>query len=73
MLLTDPAVTTRFGELSHEVVNGAGAVGAVLVVGVGMAAAPARATPTRPSRPGPRYFSLAPLFGGHLYFCARRE
>lgn len=36
MLLTDPAVTTRFGELSHEVVNGAGAVGAVLVVGVGM-------------------------------------
>ena len=36
MLLTDPAVTSRFGELSHEVVNGAGAVGAVLVVGVGM-------------------------------------
>ena len=27
-------VTARFGELSHEVVNGAGAVGAVLVVGL---------------------------------------
>ncbi len=36
MLLTDPAVTARFGELSHEVVNGAGAVGAVLVVGLGL-------------------------------------
>lgn len=36
MLLTDPAVTGRFGELSHDVVNGAGAVGAVLVVGIGM-------------------------------------
>ncbi len=36
MLLTDPAVTARFGELSHDVVNGAGAVGAVLVVGLGM-------------------------------------
>lgn len=36
MLLTDPAVTTRFGELSHDVVNSAGAVGAVLVVGVGL-------------------------------------
>jgi YjbE family integral membrane protein len=35
MLLTDPAVTTRFGELSHEVVNGAGAIGAVIVVAVG--------------------------------------
>ena len=36
MMLTDPAVTLRFGELSHEVVNGAGAIGAVLVVGVGL-------------------------------------
>ena len=36
MLLTDPAVTTRFGDLSHDVVNGAGALGAVLVVGVGL-------------------------------------
>ena len=36
MLLTDPAVTNRFGEISHDVVNGAGAIGAVLVVGVGM-------------------------------------
>jgi len=36
MLLTDPAVTTRFGELSHDVVNGAGAIGAVLVVAVGL-------------------------------------
>ncbi|HWH81432.1 MAG TPA: TerC family protein, partial [Burkholderiaceae bacterium] len=32
MILTDPAVTERFGELSHEVVNAAGAVGAALVV-----------------------------------------
>ena len=36
MLLTDPAVTTRFGELSHSVVNGAGAIGAVIVVAVGL-------------------------------------
>ncbi len=36
MMLTDPAVTARFGELSHDVVNGAGAVGAVLVVAVGL-------------------------------------
>jgi YjbE family integral membrane protein len=36
MLLTDPAVTNRFGELSHDVVNGAGVIGAVLVVAVGM-------------------------------------
>jgi len=36
MLLTDPAVTARFGELSHEVVNGAGAIGAVIVVAVGL-------------------------------------
>ena len=36
MLLTDPAVTARFGELSHEMVNGAGAIGAVIVVVVGL-------------------------------------
>jgi len=36
MLLTDPAVTARFGELSHDVVNGAGAIGAVIVVAVGL-------------------------------------
>ena len=36
MLLTDPAVTARFGELSHDVVNFAGAIGAVFVVVVGL-------------------------------------
>ena len=36
MLFTDPAVTARFGELSHSVVNAAGAVGAVLVVAIGL-------------------------------------
>lgn len=36
MLLTDPAVTARFGELSHDIVNAAGAVGAVVVVAVGL-------------------------------------
>lgn len=36
MLLTDPAVTERFGALSHDIVNAAGAVGAVLVVGIGL-------------------------------------
>jgi predicted tellurium resistance membrane protein TerC len=36
MLLTDPAVTLRFGELSHDVVNAAGAIGAVFVVTVGL-------------------------------------
>jgi YjbE family integral membrane protein len=36
MLLTVPAVTARFGELPHDIVNAAGAVGAVLVVGLGM-------------------------------------
>ena len=36
MLLTDPAVVGRFGELSHGTVNAAGAVGAVLVVAVGL-------------------------------------
>ncbi|MFT3663728.1 TerC family protein [Piscinibacter sp.] len=35
MLLTDPAVTERFGTLSHEVVNAAGVAGAVLVVALG--------------------------------------
>lgn len=37
MLLTDPAVVQRFGELSHTVVNIAGAIGAVIVVAVGTA------------------------------------
>jgi YjbE family integral membrane protein len=36
MIFTDPAVTERFGEISHDVVNGAGVVGAVLVVAVGL-------------------------------------
>lgn len=36
MLFTDPAVVARFGELSHAVVNAAGAVGAVIVVVVGL-------------------------------------
>jgi YjbE family integral membrane protein len=36
MLLTDPAVTARVGELSHDIVNAAGAIGAVLVVAVGL-------------------------------------
>ena len=36
MMFTDPAVTTRFGELSHTLVNTAGAVGAALVVAVGL-------------------------------------
>jgi YjbE family integral membrane protein len=36
MIFTDPAVTARFGELSPDVVNGAGAVGAVLVVAGGL-------------------------------------
>jgi YjbE family integral membrane protein len=36
MLLTDPAVTARFGEPSHEVVNGAGTIGAALVVALGL-------------------------------------
>jgi YjbE family integral membrane protein len=35
MLLTDPAVTERFGALSHEQVNATGAIGAVLVVTLG--------------------------------------
>jgi YjbE family integral membrane protein len=37
MLLTDPAVVGRFGELSHTIVNIAGAVGALLVVAIGTA------------------------------------
>ena len=36
MLLTDPAVIQRFGEQPHAVVNAAGAVGAVLVVALGL-------------------------------------
>ncbi len=35
MLLTDPAVTARFGEQSHEAVNAADAIGAVIVVAAG--------------------------------------
>ncbi len=35
MLLTDPAVTQRFGEQPHWVINVAGALGAALVVGLG--------------------------------------
>jgi len=35
MILTDPAVTQRFGEQPHWLVNVAGAVGAALVVGLG--------------------------------------
>lgn len=37
MLLTDPAVVERFGELSHTVINIAGAIGAAIVVIVGTA------------------------------------
>ena len=36
MLLTDPAVTARFGELPHDLINIAGAIGAVIVVVVGL-------------------------------------
>jgi len=36
MMFTDPAVTAHFGEISHEIVNTAGAVGAFLVVAVGL-------------------------------------
>ena len=36
MFLTDPAISTRFGEISHDVVNFAGAAGAVFVVAVGL-------------------------------------
>ena len=36
MLLTDPAVTLRFGESSPDMVNGVGAIGAVIVVAVGL-------------------------------------
>ena len=50
MLLTDPAITTRFGELSHLVVNAAGAVGAVIVVAVGLWMQRRRARARRPER-----------------------
>jgi YjbE family integral membrane protein len=36
MLLTDPAVVGRFGEQSHTTVNIAGAIGAAIVVAVGL-------------------------------------
>ncbi|WP_280153290.1 TerC family protein [Piscinibacter sp. XHJ-5] len=36
MLFTDPAMTERFPGITHEVVNFAGAIGAALVVGVGV-------------------------------------
>ncbi len=36
MIFTDPAVTARFGELPHEIVNAAGVIGAALVVAVGI-------------------------------------
>jgi YjbE family integral membrane protein len=36
IVLTDPAVVQRFGEQSHTVVNIAGAIGAAIVVGVGL-------------------------------------
>jgi predicted tellurium resistance membrane protein TerC len=36
MLLTDPAVSARFGEQPHDIVNIAGAIGAVIVVAVGL-------------------------------------
>lgn len=35
MLLTDPAVVERFGELSHTLINIAGAIGAAAVVAIG--------------------------------------
>ena len=36
MFLTDPAMSQRFPDLSHSVVNMAGAVGAILVVTLGL-------------------------------------
>ena len=36
MLLTDPAVVERFGALSHTIINAAGAIGAAIVVVVGL-------------------------------------
>lgn len=36
MLLSDPAVVARFGELPHLAINLAGALGAALVVGLGL-------------------------------------
>ena len=35
MLMTDPAVVERFGELPHALINTVGALGAALVVGLG--------------------------------------
>ena len=35
MIMTDPAVTQRFGELSHTLVNATGVAGALLVVALG--------------------------------------
>jgi YjbE family integral membrane protein len=37
MIFTDPAVGTRFGPVPEAVVNGAGVVGAIVVVAVGLA------------------------------------
>ena len=36
MLLSDPAVTSRVGELPREALMGAGTAGAALVVGLGL-------------------------------------
>ena len=36
MLLTDPAVVSRFGELSPTAINAAGSIGAVIVVAAGL-------------------------------------
>ena len=36
MIFTDPAMTARLGELSHEIVTAAALAGAVLVIGVGL-------------------------------------
>jgi len=36
MIFTDPAVTARFGELAHEIVNAAGIIGAAFVVAIGL-------------------------------------
>ena len=35
MIMTDPAVTQRFGEPSHTLVNATGVAGALLVVALG--------------------------------------
>jgi len=36
MMFTDPAVTARFGEMGHDIVTAAAAVGAAFVVAVGL-------------------------------------